>query len=62
MGGKEDAAGESRGNPSNLDLMSRRWGSTRHERATKEIDDEVSSRLEGAAHNSQLHLMQTASP
>ena len=45
-----------------LDLISWRRGSTRHEGATKEIGDEVSGGLEGAAHNSQLYLMQTASP
>ena len=45
-----------------LDLMSRRRGSTQHEGATKEINDEVLGGLDGAAHNSQRYLMQTASP
>ena len=45
-----------------LDLMSWRRGSTRHEGATREIDDGVLGGLDGAALNSQRYLIQTASP
>ena len=45
-----------------LDLMSWRRGSTRHEGATREIDDGVLGGLDGATYNSQQYLIQTASP